>query len=196
MKIRAFTLIELLIVVGIIAILALIALPNMLEAQIRAKVSRVKSDLRTVITGLETYHVDNNHYPTYHYVPNTLSNTGFSFHVGGTVTAIGNSPPFPGPNPLTSPVAYLTAFPVDVFGGRGPADPREGDQFYYVNWDYAVTALTAFHEFQQRQGSWRLHSPGPDKFGPDSVAGTGESIHYEPTNGSVSGGDIVRIKNG
>ena len=38
---RAFTLIEVLIVVMIIAILAAIAVPNFLEAQVRAKTSRV-----------------------------------------------------------------------------------------------------------------------------------------------------------
>ena len=57
---RAFTLIELLIVVAIIAILAAIAVPNFLEAQVRSKVSRVKADMRTVATALESYAIDNN----------------------------------------------------------------------------------------------------------------------------------------
>src|SRR5690349_9257970 len=60
---RAFTLIELLIVVAIIAILAAIAVPNFLEAQTRAKVSRVKSDQRSLATAIESYRVDNNEYP-------------------------------------------------------------------------------------------------------------------------------------
>ncbi len=57
---RGFTLIELLIVVAIIAILAAIAVPNFLEAQVRSKVSRVKADMRTLATAIETYTVDNN----------------------------------------------------------------------------------------------------------------------------------------
>jgi prepilin-type N-terminal cleavage/methylation domain-containing protein len=57
---RAFTLIELLIVVAIIAILAAIAVPNFLEAQVRSKISRVKSDLRTLATAIESYMIDNN----------------------------------------------------------------------------------------------------------------------------------------
>ncbi len=59
---KGFTLIELLIVVAIIAILAAIAVPNFLEAQVRAKVSRVKADQRTMATAMEAYFVDYNVY--------------------------------------------------------------------------------------------------------------------------------------
>ncbi len=192
---RAFTLIELLIVIGIISILALIALPNFLEAQIRAKVTRVKADMRTVITGVELYRVDNNRYPNYHYISNSKSAVGHSHDIGGEVTSIGNSPIFPGPNPVTSPVAYLTSFPVDVFGDKGPTDPGEAADFWYVNWDYADEKIPdVFSELRENQGSWRLLSLGPDKFGPNSNQSTGEQIVYDPTNGSVSSGDIYRAQ--
>ncbi|MDX2177491.1 MAG: prepilin-type N-terminal cleavage/methylation domain-containing protein [Candidatus Sumerlaeia bacterium] len=62
-RLRGFTLIELLIVVAIIAILAAIAVPNFLEAQVRSKVSRAKADMRSMATALEAYRVDNNSYP-------------------------------------------------------------------------------------------------------------------------------------
>ena len=75
MKIRTsgFTLIELLIVVAIIAILAAIAVPNFLEAQTRAKISRARADMRTITTGLESYHIDHNAYPKSNIVSWALS---------------------------------------------------------------------------------------------------------------------------
>ena len=60
---EGFTLIELLIVVAIIGILAAIAVPNFLNAQIRAKVAHVQGDFKSIQTAMESYFVDNNTYP-------------------------------------------------------------------------------------------------------------------------------------
>ena len=54
-KEKGFTLIELLIVVAIIAILADIAVPNFLEAQIRAQLAHTATGMRTVANAQEAY---------------------------------------------------------------------------------------------------------------------------------------------
>ena len=63
MRKKDFTLIELLIVVLIIAILAAIAVPNFLEFQVRAKISRSLSDMRNVSVAIEAYMIDEGSYP-------------------------------------------------------------------------------------------------------------------------------------
>ncbi len=55
-----FTLIELLIVVAIIGILAAIAVPNFLNAQIRAKVSKCVSEEKALAEACFMYAMDNN----------------------------------------------------------------------------------------------------------------------------------------
>ena len=60
-----FTLIELLIVVAIIGILAAIAVPNFLNAQTRAKVSKVQADFRTLATAIESYRLEYGNYMPY-----------------------------------------------------------------------------------------------------------------------------------
>lgn len=58
MERKGFTLIELLIVIAIILILISIALPNFLEAQVRAKVANTMGELRSLETALISYGLD------------------------------------------------------------------------------------------------------------------------------------------
>lgn len=62
---QAFTLIELLIVAAIIGILAAIAVPNFLNAQVCAKIAKVEGDFQAITTALEMYNLDQNGYLPY-----------------------------------------------------------------------------------------------------------------------------------
>ena len=101
--------IELLIVIAIIAILALIAVPNFLEAQTRAKISRCEADMKTIATGITAYSVDWGTFPlgeraTQRLFIDVLNiPTNPQLH-GSFYTQL-----------LTTPVAYLSSVPRDVF---------------------------------------------------------------------------------
>jgi general secretion pathway protein G len=60
---KAFTSIELLIVIAIILILIAIALPNFLEAQIRAKITKAKGELRSINIAMQEYYLEFDIYP-------------------------------------------------------------------------------------------------------------------------------------
>lgn len=60
---KAFSLVEILIVVAIIALLAGIAIPNLLRAKISSNQSAAQATLKTVSTALETYSITNGRYP-------------------------------------------------------------------------------------------------------------------------------------
>lgn len=194
---RGFTLIELLIVVAIIAILAAIAVPNFLEAQTRAKVSRCLSDMRTIRTGLESYAVDNNKYPE---TDQNLS--GF---------AAGKRSIYR----LTTPIAYLTSLPPSSFKekyGAGAGDPKIASTYngyLYVRRWKTNPAVTDSDYSRDRTsyllmgaplspatlaiangGEWHLKSVGPDNRDDVFVLNTDARL-YDATNGTVSVGDIL-----
>ncbi len=208
----AFTLIELLIVVAIIAILAAIAVPNFLEAQTRSKVSRAQADMRTIATAIESYTVDSNSQPpelgpvngpkgAYNFSPATTS-FGFvrlwEWKVAPTV--------------LTSPVAYLTSLPEDPFkkGASSTIPPTNGFAFdagQPLDMGYVYLDIASWVAFENPQfdpvwsntlfGRWGLVSLGPDQTYNPPVSGDFSDLGwiYDPTNGTVSRGLIVRTQN-
>ncbi|MCA9446183.1 MAG: prepilin-type N-terminal cleavage/methylation domain-containing protein, partial [Candidatus Omnitrophica bacterium] len=116
---KGFTLIELLIVIAIILILIAIALPNFLEAQIRARVTRVKSEMRSVRVAMESYRTDN---PEYAYPTQIGMQLSANLPRKDEYTLIeqGRHPGYGAvPNELTTPIAYFTESPVDYFKTSG-----------------------------------------------------------------------------
>lgn len=192
---NGFTLIELLIVVAIIGILAAIAVPNFLNAQIRAKVARVEADHRALGTAIEMYYLDNNAYMPYGAWGGHTSPKYF--------------------NVLSTPVAYLSSpesvddpFQVDV-----DQDGQPGFRYGYFD----PTLVNGPRQKFFRAGAMRtwngIEMPGNFKWwiisrGPDMVmdgdsgavseglvttAGANIFLVYEPSNGTLSSGDIHRF---
>lgn len=59
-----FTLIEVMIVVVILGILAAVAIPKILDRPDQAKITAAQADIRTIMTALKIYRLDNGFYPS------------------------------------------------------------------------------------------------------------------------------------
>lgn len=172
-----FTLIELLIVVAIIGILAAIAVPNFLNAQVRAKVARVEADFKTMATALEMYKIDRGKYPPF------VDPSGTNINPVNRRLV-----------PLTTPIAYLSSVPQDPFletkyGERVVADQHEAYVTYdYVDaWTIINNAGAAMVGASLRCSEWQISSAGPD-YNADSY---GTAPTWDATNGLTSWGDMI-----
>ncbi|MBI1390253.1 MAG: prepilin-type N-terminal cleavage/methylation domain-containing protein [bacterium] len=173
-KPNAFTLIELLIVVAIIGILAAIAVPNFLNAQIKAKVSRARADLRALSTAIEMYTLDHNAPPPSTNPNVTPSDTNFGYVRFN----------------LTTPVSYLsTGLLPDPFVNPQDLERKANDELYYTY--HNLKMLVEHNQFpkdlQDFYGNWRACSYGPDQ---TYFNGTYGVFVYDSTNGLVSSGNI------
>lgn len=158
--------------VGIVFLLAMIKLPCFLEAQTRSQVSRVRADMHTLATAVESYRVENGSYPM------------MREYISGEADSI-ETLRYNIPMNLTTPTAFLTSYPGDPFSPASGAPLR-----YYTYNDI-----------------WLLYSIGPDKTpdieqlfdslhaitGNESIIETLLPYTYDPTNGTVSQGDVWRI---
>ncbi|MCX7019337.1 MAG: prepilin-type N-terminal cleavage/methylation domain-containing protein [Candidatus Sumerlaeota bacterium] len=202
---RGFTLIELLIVVAIIAILAAIAVPNFLEAQVRSKVSRCAADMRSIRTGLESYAIDNSKYPETDTGEANLTKPGVGmFRTTTPVAYLSSVPksPFdetqvgnPGsPKNCNRLGIYLyvrAQIPVGVSGvqdanNNGIDDDYEADRIAYI----AQNGSLAINMAVRATGQWEVKSVGPNNVDDRHTIGLSARI-YDPTNGTVSAGDMV-----
>ncbi|MCE7908051.1 MAG: prepilin-type N-terminal cleavage/methylation domain-containing protein [Candidatus Omnitrophica bacterium] len=201
MKKSGFTLIELLIVIAIILILIAIALPNFLEAQIRAKVTNAMAEMRSIEPAIASYLQDWKRYPR----------DGFEL------------PAFPGTYPeenpriwvqLTTPIKYFGRIPYDEFHvankdtqGNQRSEKNQTYRYYGAWWRCLAiggnpkkNSETCSKPEAERDfvGKWVIFSPGPDQ-----IHNYGEwSMYrpylrtapylYSPTNGTTSIGDLVK----
>lgn len=167
---KGFTLIELLIVVAIIGILAAIAVPNFLNAQVRANLARAEADLKTVATSLEMYMVENGGLPP---VRATQSTLYFGYRY------------------LTTPVAYLQGILPDPF--RKKWIKGFGSEGYDQYYEFAVKPWPLTGKVNSM---YLIESVGPDEV--DNINTSDFPSHpvtfqfYDPSNGLKSKGEILR----
>jgi len=213
----AFTLIELLIVVAIIAILAMIAIPNFLEAQVRAKVSRSKTDQRTIALGMQALYTDK------HITPVDFWDDDQNAQVVAQLLADLGTPNQSHDNrggtcgvlvPLTTPIPYITSIPEDPFATDDiiatfyrtliREDKVRPYVYFYIDDDAMFGGRDHGCEYfdpRMTVGARLGIRPIPkddDKF---ITCGLGPlptweyqqvGIQYDPTNGTASGGQIIR----
>ena len=178
---KGFTLIELLIVVAIIGILAAIAVPNFLNAQIRAKIARVQSDQNAYSTALEMYLMDRgSHLPLQDQI----------WRITTPIAYIATLNPDPFAPAVPGRFNFIHTFDPFYFITTQP-DPQEinwslvGDFNIYTGYPNHWTGGTDDPAFAGKV-RYQVRSIGPNRYNE-------YGMRYDASNGLVSNGDINRF---
>lgn len=179
-RVLAFTLIELLIAVAILGILAAIAAPNFLNAQLRAQIAKVKGDMKALGSAIETYRIDHNRYPYFDAYALPARYNSITYRL----------------IPLTTPVAYIGS--VDLQDPFLKTLPAEGYEDEMLRESYNYRSYETFNP-ELNIKAWALNSMGPDRTTDKGLqvepwarglVSADTVVIYNPTNGLVSRGDM------
>lgn len=177
---RGFTKVELAIVITIIVILALAPNPRGGPQPERVRVARLKSDLRSLATAINSYDADEGAFPPGRPVQDWLRSAGP--HAPAAGLRPGMMVP---PNLLTTPTAYLTSLFSDLTA-KGP----KGLPPLYIPLKTRFVLMGAGPD-----GDYDLVPPYDWLDGPSAEVETRlAAITYDATNGLVSNGDILRLE--
>jgi len=191
MRKESFTLVELLIVIAIIVIITAIAVPNLISANIKAKVKGIKSEMGSIAIALEDYRIDKGDYPIEPgswqsgYDPDVIAQLNKAFDRHSRAIGLGK---LVFPEGASDPV-YLYRIPGDPFNDGGEEE-----------WNGTSGAHNNHYSYFTSEGKyWALVSYGPDKdldvttYSEAKAAADNGTDLYNPDNGITSSGDIVII---
>lgn len=136
---RGFTLVEIMIVVAIIALLAAVAIPNVLRGRTTSNESNAIGNLRAIVSSLEMYRSVNNSYPA--------TNTWMASMYGADCTT-GTTP-----DPDFGPPSFCVAMTATEVSGfdytyTGAADPAQTYTVLAVPATLGTTGSRSFYADQ------------------------------------------------